>query len=119
MDELKEIADSAGDNFYGDVFIQLRHYLAKHNPGLLMDDDRQFKSPIRDLGITNEDHADQHHENVWKVTIRFVAFCNATTCSSFYICVINDWFPLDHELIILALLAQNCELFDVVVLILW
>jgi len=38
MDELKEMADSTGDNFHGDVFIHLRHYLAKHNPRVLSED---------------------------------------------------------------------------------
>lgn len=71
MDELKEMADSAGDNYFGDAFIQLRYYLAIHEPGLLTDDDRQFMSPIRGLGITNHDHGNRHHENVWEVKSLF------------------------------------------------
>lgn len=74
MDELKGLADNAGDNFYGDVFIQLRHYLEKHNPGLLTADDRQFKSPIRGLGTPISDLGHQHHENVWKVRWLFVYY---------------------------------------------
>ena len=66
MDELKELADSAGDNFHGDIFIQLRHYLEKHNPGVLKEDDRLFKSPIRDLGKTSIEYRDRFHEDVWK-----------------------------------------------------
>ena len=72
MDELKEMADSAGDNYFGDAFIQLRHYLAIHEPGLLTDDDRQFRSPIRGLGITNHDHGNRHHDNVWEVKNLFL-----------------------------------------------
>ena len=53
MEELKVMADSSGDNFHGDVFIQLRHYLAKHNPRVFKEDDRQFKSLIRDLGLVS------------------------------------------------------------------
>ena len=66
MDELKELADSAGDNFYGDICIQLRHYLAKQNPGALTDDDWLFKSPIRDLGKTDNEYRDRFHADVWK-----------------------------------------------------
>ena len=66
MDELKELADSDSDNFYADIFIQLRHYLAKQDPGLLTDDDWQFKSPIRGLGKTNREHGERFHEDVWK-----------------------------------------------------
>ena len=66
MDELKELADSAGDNFHADVFIQLRHYLAKRDPGVLTDDDQLFKSPIRDHGKTNTEYRDRFHEDVWK-----------------------------------------------------
>jgi len=66
MDELKEQADSAGDNFHADVFIQLRHYLAKRDPGVLTNDDQLFKSPIRDLGKTNTEYRDRFHEDVWK-----------------------------------------------------
>ena len=53
MDKLKETADSSGDNFHGDVFIQLRHYLAKPNPRVFKEDDRQFKSLIRDLCLVS------------------------------------------------------------------
>ena len=67
MDQLKELANSAGDNFHGDVFIHLRHYLAKHSPGLLSDDDRKFKFSIRDLGIPNDGLERQHQEDVWEV----------------------------------------------------
>lgn len=92
MDELKEIADSAGDNYFGDVFIQLRHYLAIHEPGLLTDDDRQFRSPIRGQGITNHDHGNRHHENVWEVKCLFLfsyetlmaSFTNSQSCSMLY-----------------------------------
>ena len=73
MDELKELADSAADNFHADAFIQLRHYFAKYDPGLLTDDDRQFKSPIRGLGQTNSDHGEKFHENVWMVSC-FLSF---------------------------------------------
>lgn len=66
MDELKELGDSVADNFHADVYIQLRNYLAIHDPGFLTDDDRQFKSPIRDLGQTNSDHGENFHQNVWK-----------------------------------------------------
>ena len=66
MDELKELADSDGDNFHADIFIQLRHYLAKQDPGLLTDDDLQFRSPIRGLGKTNSEHDVRFHEEVWK-----------------------------------------------------
>ena len=66
MEELKVMADSTGDNIHGDVFIQLRHYLAKHNPELLNEDDRQFKSPRRGLGTPSSELGYQH-ENVWKV----------------------------------------------------
>ena len=72
MDELKELADSAGDNFHGDIFIQLRHYLAKQNPGVLTDGDRLFKSPIRDLGKTNTEYRDRFHEDVWKARFFFL-----------------------------------------------
>lgn len=68
MDELKELGDSVADNFHADVYIQLRNYLAIHDPGFLTDDDRQFKSPIRDLGQTNSDHGENFHQNVWKVS---------------------------------------------------
>lgn len=66
MDELKELGDSVADNFHADVYIQLRNYLAIHDPGFLTDDDRKFKSPIRDLGQTNSDHGENFHQNVWK-----------------------------------------------------
>ncbi len=66
MDELKELADSDDNNFYADIFIQLRHYLAKQDPGLLTDDDLQFKSPIKWVGQTNKEHGDRFHEDVWK-----------------------------------------------------
>lgn len=66
MDELKEIADSAGDNFHADIFIQLRHYLAKQDPGVLTHDDQLFKSPIRNLGQTNTEYRYHFHEDVWK-----------------------------------------------------
>ncbi|KAJ7374506.1 hypothetical protein OS493_004844 [Desmophyllum pertusum] len=71
MDELKDLADSAGDNFHADIFIQLRHYLAKQDTGLLADDDRQFKSPIRGLGQTNSEHEDRFHQDVWKARNKY------------------------------------------------
>lgn len=74
MDELKELADSAGTNFHGDVFIHLRHYLAKHSPGLLTDDDRMFKSSIRGLGTPVDDLDYQYHEHVWKVRLLILRF---------------------------------------------
>ena len=67
------MADSTGDNFHGDVFIQVRHYLAEHNPGLLNEDDQQFKSPIRGLGTPYSHLGHQHHENVWKVGCLFIS----------------------------------------------
>lgn len=67
MNELKELADNTPNNFYGDIFIQLRHHLTKHNPGLLNDDDRQFRSPIKGLGKPFSELEHEHHEDVWKV----------------------------------------------------
>ena len=69
MDELKELADNTPDNFYGDAFIQLRHFFTKHNPGLLTDDDREFRSPIKGLGKPFNELGQDHHEYVWKVRI--------------------------------------------------
>ncbi|XP_068714549.1 uncharacterized protein [Montipora foliosa] len=66
MDELKELADNTPDNFYGDAFIQLRHFFTKHNPGLLTDDDREFRSPIKGLGKPFSELGQDHHEYVWK-----------------------------------------------------
>ncbi|KAK2551006.1 Lysine-specific demethylase JMJ21, partial [Acropora cervicornis] len=66
MNELKELADNTPNNFYGDIFIQLRHHLTKHNPRLLNDDDRQFRSPIKGLGKPFSELEHEHHENVWK-----------------------------------------------------
>ncbi|XP_068724426.1 bifunctional arginine demethylase and lysyl-hydroxylase PSR-like [Montipora capricornis] len=66
MDELKELADNTPDNFYGDAFIQLRHFFTKHNPGLLTDDDREFRSPIKGLGKPFNELGQDHHEYVWK-----------------------------------------------------
>lgn len=66
MNELRELADNTPNNFYGDIFIQLRHHLTKHNPGLLNDDDRQFRSPIKGLGKPFSELEHEHHEDVWK-----------------------------------------------------
>ena len=73
LDELKQLADSAGDNFNADIFIQLRYYLTKQHPGHLTDDDRKFKSPIRGLGKTNNEHEERFHDDVWKA--RCLIFC--------------------------------------------
>lgn len=75
MEELKELADNVADNFHADVYIQLRNYLAIHDPGFLTNDDLQFKSPIRGLGQTNSDHGESFHQNVWKVSCFSLLSC--------------------------------------------
>ena len=67
-DELRELADSSGDSYHGDIFIQLRHHMVNNNPGLVTDEDREFRSPIRDLGRTKAEHDKYLYEETWKVS---------------------------------------------------
>lgn len=64
---MKERADSAEDNYFGDIFVQLRHHLLMHHPEMLTEDDLKFTSPVKGRGKTEEELEGSFNEQLWQV----------------------------------------------------